>query len=307
MLIASPIHYFNEIQFTSWHLWLLALCVFFFFILNLFDDVIYESRMNGCYNRKIRAALVCGFICFLISEVLLFGGFFWAYFDRVFNPGYIVGSLCIPSGMENIDYWRWPLVGTFVLVTSGYFANHAYYFLRAGSWVHCVVYGIVTLILAVSFLLVQLVEYNGLNIRISDNVFGSFFYLLTGFHGFHVTVGLLFLCEQYSRVMIPLYRHRLWRVHRVNYIFNRDRHLGMAFALIYWHFVDIIWIFLFFNVYVLNNFNLSDWDYASSRLVYVFTESNLDILRKDPDFFLYSLRNGYRDQHIAPSYQFFIR
>ncbi len=60
-------------------------------------------------------------------------------------------------------------------------------------------------------------------------------------------------------------------------------------------------------MYVLNNFNLSDRDYASSRLVYVFTESNLDILRKDPDFFLYSLRNGYRDQHIAPSYQFFIR
>lgn len=119
-----------------------------------------------------------------------------------------------------------------MLVTSGYFANHSYYLLRAGSWVDCLVFGAVTVLLAVLFLLIQLIEYNGLSFTISDNVYGSFFYLLTGFHGFHVTVGLVFLCEQYSRVS---YKSN----NSINLV-NRNRHLGIAFALVYWHFVDII-------------------------------------------------------------------
>lgn len=94
-------------------------------------------------------------------------------------------------------------------MTSGYFANNSYYFLRAGSLTHSIVFGMATLALAVFFLFIQYMEYNGLSLTISDNVFGSYFYLLTGFHGFHVTVGLLFLCEQYSRLMIPFYTHRL--------------------------------------------------------------------------------------------------
>jgi heme/copper-type cytochrome/quinol oxidase subunit 3 len=325
----SPRHYFNDISFTSRPFFLgstcftlffyivlfikkyanitpvfllLALCVFIFFLLNWFDDVIYESRLNGRYNRKIRAALVCGFICLLISEVLSFGGFFWAYFDRVFNPGYVLGSFCIPTGMENIDYWRWPLVGTFVPVTSGYFANNSYYFLRAGSWVHSVVSGVATIILAIVFPLIQLAEYNGLNITISDNVFGSFSHLSTGFHGFHVTVGLLFPCEQYSRLMIPLHRHRLWRVSRVNYLFNRDRNLGMTFALIYRHFVDIIWLFLFINVYVYNNISFTYW--AGWILDYVFTKDTFySVICKDPEFFMMGA-TGFAYPYLVPTYSF---
>lgn len=312
MLRTRSRHYFNDINFTSWpfflggsvficlfsivlyvkkfasitpFLLLVALLFFIYFLLDWFDDVIYESRLNGRYNRKLRSALVCGFTCFLISEVLLFGGFFWAYFDRVYNPGYITGSFCLPSGMENIDYWRWPLVGTFVLVTSGYFANNSYYLLRAGSWAHSVIFGMITIFLAFVFLLIQLIEYNGLNLSISDNIYGSFFYLLTGFHGFHVTIGLLFLCEQYSRLMIPVHRHRLWRLYRVNYLYNRDRHLGLAFALIYWHFVDIIWLFLFFNVYVYNNISLSEW----SNWILDYTVTNLADVKHDS----FILANGY--------------
>ena len=316
MLRSGYRHYFNDIHFASWpfflgssvficffsiilyikkfvsitpFLLLVALVFFIYFLLDWFDDVIYESRLNGRYNRKLRSALVCGFTCFLISEVLLFGGFFWAYFDRVYNPGYITGSFCLPSGMENIDYWRWPLVGTFVLVTSGYFANNSYYLLRAGSWAHSVIFGIITIILAFFFLLIQLIEYNGLNLTISDNVYGSFFYLLTGFHGFHVTIGLLFLCEQYSRLMIPVYRHRLWRVYRVNYLYNRERHLGLAFAIIYWHFVDIIWLFLFFNVYVYENISFSDW--SNFLLDSVITKECVNEFKNDTTAYLFGANN----------------
>lgn len=65
--------------------------------------MIFESRFNGRYNRKLRASLVCGFILFLVSEIMLFGGFFWAYFDRVFNPSTMTGGICIPTCMEHID------------------------------------------------------------------------------------------------------------------------------------------------------------------------------------------------------------
>jgi heme/copper-type cytochrome/quinol oxidase subunit 3 len=208
-------------------------------------------------------------VLFLISEVMLFGGFFWSYFDRVFNPGAIPGCH-LPTGLERIDYWRWPLIGTIVLVTSGYFANHAYYSLRGGSRSGFYLCGSITLLLGILFLCIQLLEYNGLDIRISDNVYGSFFFLLTGFHGFHVTVGILFLFDQYFRL---IGRRRVFAL-------DRSRHIGVACALIYWHFVDVIWIFLFINVYVLNNTHFGDWmdtyfDYESAVMpVISFLECN---------------------------------
>jgi cytochrome c oxidase subunit 3 len=279
-------HYFNDISYTSlpYLIGSFAFCFIFYFVIFVkkfvyvapvlllvvfacligsitewLDDLLRESTLNGRYNRKIRAALVCGFTLFLVSEVMLFGGFFWAYFDRIFSPGYGLGSVYAPTGMENIDYYRWPLLGTFVLVTSGYFANQSYYSLRAGSIVHCLLAGAVTVVLALLFLLIQLIEYNGLNLTISDDVYASFFYLLTGFHGFHVLVGFLFLCEQYNRVCESFFRHRFLGKHPANLIFSRERHLGVAFAVIYWHFVDIIWLFLFVNVYVYNTDKLDDW------------------------------------------------
>lgn len=329
MIRSNSRNYFNDIHFTSWPFYLGSCCfvlffyvivflkkfanmtpfyllsallLFIFFLINWFDDLIYESRMNGRYNRKIRSSLVCGFLCFLISEVLLFGGFFWGFFDRFFNPGYILGSVCIPAGTENIDYMRWPLVGTFVLVTSGYFANNSYYFLRAGSLTHSIVFGMATLALAVFFLFIQYMEYNGLSLTISDNVFGSYFYLLTGFHGFHVTVGLLFLCEQYSRLMIPFYTHRLWRVYRVNYLYNRDRHLGLAFALIYWHFVDIIWLFLFFNVYVFENTNLGYWSSYNWVFEYFNAPESWKVFsyyNYDYEYFFFGTNGFYHSYRVA--------
>lgn len=331
----NPRHYFNDIHFTSWPFFLGSGCfllffyvivflkkfstmtpvyllcaflVFLFFMLNWFEDLVCESRLNGRYNRKIRSGLVFGFLCFLISEILLFGGFFWGFFDRFFNPGYIVGSFCIPSGTENIDYMRWPLVGTFVLVTSGYFANYSYYFLRAGSFAHSVIFAMATLFMAVFFLLIQYIEYNGLSLTISDNVFGSFFFLLTGFHGFHVTVGLLFLCEQYGRMFVPtvVFYSSVLNFSFFNSFYNRDRHLGVAFALIYWHFVDIIWLFLFLNVYVFENTTLSYWSSYYWVLEYFYAQDFLDLLsyyNNDLEYVLFGT-NGFFFHYKFPNVSF---
>lgn len=172
-----------------------------------------------------------GFILFLTSEVMLFGGFFWSYFDRVYNCSSLVGSFCLPQGVNPIDFLRWPLIGTIVLLTSGYYANQSYYSLRSGSYVDCILSGYVTISLGLVFLCIQIFEYDGLALTISDTVFGSFFYLLTGFHGFHVTIGILFLCDQYGRLV---------KMFKSNQVTNRNSHIGFAFGLIYWHFVDIV-------------------------------------------------------------------
>jgi heme/copper-type cytochrome/quinol oxidase subunit 3 len=291
-------HYFNDITYTRWPFFigwfvlatllclviyvrnisdatngvtratLVALLLVFVTALNCwFNDVDREAQIDNRYGRKLRAALVCGFTLFLVSETMLFGGFFWAFFDRVYNPGYM-NSMCMPTGMERIDYWRWPFVGTVVLITSGYYANRTYYELRAGAITEVYSWGALVLLLAVSFLAIQLLEYNGLNLTMSDNVYGSFFYLLTGFHGFHVLVGFLFLCEQIGRCRPDSKRHtkehwdkwyiRTYKTCRPSMTQNRYRHLGLAFAVVYWHFVDIIWIFLYINVYIFSMDNLRE-------------------------------------------------
>lgn len=101
-------------------------------------------------------------------------------------------------------------------------------------------YSYITLLLAVLFLCIQVFEYNSLRFTISDGIYCSLFYLLTGFHGLHVMIGTIFLAIQTDR----LYRLKL----------TRDSHLGYALGLIYWHFVDVIWIFLFIFVYVHQDF-----------------------------------------------------
>ena len=113
-----------------------------------------------------------------------------------------------------------------MLVTSGYFANHAYYSLRGGSRSGFYFCGYVTLFLGLLFLCIQVLEYNGLDLRISDNVYGSFFFLLTGFHGFHVTVGILFLFDQYARLVGG-------RDSRSVFSLDRSRHIGITCSLIY--------------------------------------------------------------------------
>ena len=115
-----------------------------------------------------------------------------------------------------------------MLITSGFLANHAYYSLRGGSRSGLYLCGSITLFLGVIFLWIQLLEYNGLDLRMSDNVYGSFFFLLTGFHGFHVTVGIIFLFDQYYRFFAE-YSQKNTRL----CIVDRSRHIGAACALIY--------------------------------------------------------------------------
>lgn len=257
-------HYYNEIPYTIWPFYisemlfigiyfgvlflngiksgilslislsLLALAVFLWFY-----DILTESLIFGKYNRKLRRVIVIGFVLFLISEVFVFLGFFWAFFDRFFhNPG-ILGGISIPMGLEVFVSYKKPLYATIILLYSTIAFNGANYAFKWSTWSLSIAYSLFGLLLGCIFLAIQVTEYRHLTFNITDTVYGSCFYLLTGFHGFHVVVGLVFLSIQHDRL--------------ISWTISQERHLGYILAMIYWHFVDIVWIFLFIFMYYLNN------------------------------------------------------
>jgi len=274
-------HYYNDIPYTRWPFYFsnfiflflfygilyinkyeyagyISIFSFFAIIYNLFgwfNDMLKESMVFGKYNKKIRKTIAAGFILFLISEILLFSGFFWTYFDRFFHPSVFLGNRSVPYGLEMSIWYKKPLIATLILIASGYIGNCAHYFMKMKDWYTSIMYSISCIIFGYLFLIMQLEEYMHLLFDITDSVFGSIFYLLTGFHGFHVIVGMFFLNFQHDRLYY--------------YHFSQERNLGYGLSLIYWHFVDIIWILLYISLYVLNyNINQSDYSYYSQfRLV----------------------------------------
>lgn len=258
-------HYYNEIPYTRWPFYIsemlffgvyfgllsfngfdyvgiisiISFLVMLLGVVSWFYDLLNESMMFGKYNRKLRSVIVVGFMLFLVSEVFLFGGFFWAFFDRFFHTPAIVGGVSVPMGMEVFVFYKKPLYATIILLFSAITFNGVSYCMKWGSWSFAVAYSTFGLLLGCIFLIIQVSEYKHLSFNITDTVYGSCFYLLTGFHGFHVVVGLIFLTIQHERL--------------VSWHFSRERHLGYSLAMIYWHFVDIVWIFLFIFVYVFNS------------------------------------------------------
>ncbi len=267
-------HYYNEIPYTRWptyiciglfygifygllsfnginYVGILSLISFglmVFAVMLWFFDLLNESMMFGKYNRKLRSVIVAGFMIFLASEVFLFGGFFWAFFDRFFHTPAIIGGNSVPMGLEVFVWYKKPLYATLILLFSAIAFNGASYCMKWGSWTYAVAYSSFGLLLGLIFLIIQVNEYKHLTFNITDTVYGSCFYLLTGFHGFHVLVGMIFLTIQHERL--------------VSWQFSRERHLGYSLAMIYWHFVDIVRIFLFIFVYVLNTVGYQDFIYV---------------------------------------------
>lgn len=260
------VHYFNDIAYTPWpfHISMGLFVVLYFTVLYLHHmqwsvfflilgsigtivpiylwalELHYDSVYFGKFNFKVRRAIVGGFLLFLVSEICVFAGFIWAYFDRFFHTPAQVGGTLVPLGIEIVAWNAYPLWGAFVLLASGWGCNQAYYAARGGSSTVFFAWSVYGITLGLFFVLfIQLSEYVSINtLSISDSVLGSCYYLITGFHGLHVCMGLFFLA---------LATH-----HIDSFTIDRDRVLFYALALAYWHFVDWIWLFLYVFLYVIN-------------------------------------------------------
>ncbi len=198
-------------------------------------DVIREATFEGHHNSYVRRGLKLGMILFITSEAMLFFAFFWAFFHSSLNPTIEIGCVWPPKGIIAINPWHIPLLNTLVLVTSGAYITWSHYALLAGYRKDSIEALIYTIILAAFFTLLQYYEYCVAPFNISDSVYGSVFYMTTGLHGSHVIIGTIFL-------IVCLYR-------MINYHFTRTHHVGFECASWYWHFVDIVWIFVYFFIY----------------------------------------------------------
>lgn len=199
-------------------------------------DVIKESTKEGHHTSYVQLGLKMGMVLFIVSEIMFFFGFFWAFFHSSLNPSIGIGCQWPPKGITTIDPWGIPLLNTLVLLSSGATVTWAHHAIIYGSR-RSSLFGLgLTVCLGLFFSWLQYGEYVNAPFSLTDGVYGSTFFMLTGFHGFHVIVGTLFLIVCFFRL-------------RKNH-FTRNHHLGFEAAAWYWHFVDVVWIFVFLFVYV---------------------------------------------------------
>ena len=201
-------------------------------------DVVREATHGGHHTRAVRRGLRMGFALFLVSEGMLFFSFFWSFFYLSVHPssGYLGTHWSEHLFHDTVQADHVPLLNTGVLLWSGATLTFSHHALLRGRAAPAVEGLVLTLGLGLVFLSLQALEYRNARFDISDGVFGSTFYLLTGFHGVHVLVGWIFLGTALARLGVG---H-----------FTRTRHLGYEMAIWYWHFVDVVWVFLYFAVYV---------------------------------------------------------
>ena len=207
------------------------------------SDVVKEAN-SGDHTPVVQISHRYGMILFIASEVMFFVAWFWAYFEGFFNfaaADHVArlaagGGVWPPTGVELFDPFHLPLFNTLLLLTSGTTVTWAHHALlnndRQGlKW------GLVlTVVLGVLFSFVQVLEYTQAGFSYSGNLYGATFFMATGFHGFHVLIGTIFL-------IVCLVRANLGH-------FTPQQHLGFEFAAWYWHFVDVVWLFLFASIYV---------------------------------------------------------
>lgn len=199
-------------------------------------DVIREATYEGKHTLRVQEGLRLGIKLFIVSEVIFFFPFFWAFFHSSLAPVFGIGGVWPPVGITPISPYGIPLLNTTLLLCSGFTLTWSHYALKAGGKVQSLVPLCLTIFLAFFFLSLQGFEYTIASFSISDSVYGSIFYIITGLHGFHVIVGTIFL------IICAL---RLFFNH-----FARTQHLGFIFAVWYWHFVDVVWVLVYLFVYV---------------------------------------------------------
>jgi len=200
-----------------------------------FRDVISESTYLGNHTLSVQRGLNMGVALFIVSEALFFLAIFWAFFHSALAPTVELGAQWPPIGIEAINPFELPLLNTILLLSSGVTVTYAHHSLIEGNR-KSALYGLIaTIILAVVFTGFQGVEYTVSSFTLADGVFGSCFYFGTGFHGLHVMIGTAFLSVG------------LWRV--LAYHLTDNHHLGLEAGILYWHFVDVVWLFLFISIY----------------------------------------------------------
>jgi len=202
-------------------------------------DIIQEAEHDGHHKPVVQLGMRYGMALFICSEVMFFAAFFWAFFNSALAPKEmpyeLPGGVWPPEGVVTFNAFELPFLNTLVLLLSGVTVTWAHHALIKGDRRNLIRALGITIVLGIAFTILQGVEYYHAGFTFSGGIYGSTFFMATGFHGFHVIVGTIFLTVCFFRA-------------RAGH-FKPEHHFGFEAAAWYWHFVDVVWLFLFICVY----------------------------------------------------------
>nr|YP_010946913.1 cytochrome c oxidase subunit III [Salganea raggei]WGO57670.1 cytochrome c oxidase subunit III [Salganea raggei] len=198
-------------------------------------DITREGTYQGLHTKFVTKGLRWGMILFIVSEVFFFISFFWAFFHSSLSPTIEVGSLWPPMGIQPFNPLQIPLLNTAILLSSGVTVTWAHHGLLENNYNQALQGLFLTISLGMYFTVLQAYEYLEAPFTIADSVYGSSFFMATGFHGLHVIIGTTFLLTCFMRHLF--------------YHFSSYHHFGFEAAAWYWHFVDVVWLFLYISIY----------------------------------------------------------
>lgn len=198
-------------------------------------DIISESTYIGEHTSFIQSGIIMGFFLFIVTEIFFFIGFFWAYLHSALVPAIQIGNVWPPLGIDAVSPYMLPLLNTVILLCSGISVTYAHHYMIGRIRSYSIIGFIITIVFSLIFISCQYVEYSNSTFGINDSIFGTVFYIITGLHGTHVIIGTIMLS-------VSLYRLYTYQV-------TNTTHIGIETSIIYWHFVDVVWIFVYILVY----------------------------------------------------------
>nr|UBU97886.1 cytochrome c oxidase subunit 3 [Myrmecophilus kubotai] len=217
------------------HLLLIGILITLLTMFQWWRDITREGTYQGCHTLTVNYGLRWGMILFIISEVLFFVSFFWSFFHSSLSPSVDIGTIWPPKGILTFNPIQIPLLNTAILLASGITVTWTHHSLISNNLTQAKQSLMLTVMLGTYFTILQAYEYIEAPFSIADSVFGSSFFMATGFHGLHVIIGSIFLLTCLMRLMLS---H-----------FSSTHHFGFEAAAWYWHFVDVVWLFLYISIY----------------------------------------------------------
>ncbi|YP_009370127.1 cytochrome c oxidase subunit III (mitochondrion) [Macrosteles quadrilineatus] len=198
-------------------------------------DVVRESTFQGMHTNKVIKSMKWGMILFITSEILFFSSFFWAFFHSSLSPNVEIGMQWPPMGIKSFNPMSIPMLNTMILLSSGVSITWAHNAILNNKFMQTMQSMMMTIGLGLYFTLLQAIEYFEAPFTIADSIYGSTFFMSTGFHGIHVIIGTIFIMVSMVRVK---------KLHM-----SSTHHVGFESAAWYWHFVDVVWLFLYISIY----------------------------------------------------------
>lgn len=232
IILIGSIKWFHEFNIN---LFILGLITTLFNNFQWWRDIIRERTFQGFHSTNVIKLLRIGIILFITSEIFFFISFFWAFFHISLSPRIEIGEIWPPLLILPFNPYNIPLLNTIILLSSGIRITWSHYRILNKNLYERKISLIITVILGFYFSILQLIEYKEASFSISDSIYGSTFFLITGFHGLHVIIGTIFILITIIRL--------------INLQFSSNHHFGFEARSWYWHFVDVIWLFVYISIY----------------------------------------------------------